>query len=773
MNLQFTIKLRLILLSFGLVLVPLALGVLITGNNSLNLVSDALVETNKNALVSIREQKKQQLTGYIKTLQGQITTLASNSMIIGATDEFTYSFEDYINEVNNDNDSLINFYEDIFNDKYHQLNGESYDVSALLPSADTNASSLQSAYIADNPNSLGNKNKLIYAEDSSTYGKVHEAYHPSIEGYLQEFGYYDIFIINYESGDVIYSVFKEIDFATNLITGPHKHSGLATAYKSAKNLKAGQVYTTDFQNYVPSFNVPAAFISTPIYDGDAPLGVLVFQIPLERISKIMSNDERWQEVGLGLTGETYLVGSDNTLRSHRRLFVENKNRYLKEMREIGQSNEADIVERVDNAIGVQKIETPSVTNALRGDTGYLSYVDAMGGTILSAYTQINSGGENWALIAEISEDEAYKTYALIKSDLLWMSMVTVAVFLIVGVGAGFLVSKRISDHILHLADVMDDISKGDGDLTAKIDYDGRNEFGDISRSFNEIISNFHKIISNVRDTSQKILNESSVVQKGANESQITVHSQLDATQSSVAALEQFEKSITNVANNSDESQKITITVAKECIDSSKQAQTASNDIEKLMETLDQTSGVIDDLNREVSDITSVLDVINSIADQTNLLALNAAIEAARAGEHGRGFSVVAEEVRNLALRTQESTIQIQQKLEILSRITAGVVSSMTSATNVANTAVTRVSGLKVTLGDLSDKVGEMEQNIESVAIAIKQQTQTITEINQNMLVIDEQSQLADNLAQENESSANNLIEVANEMNNQVSKFKLD
>mgnify|MGYP003875488285 FL=1 len=751
----------------------MSLGVLITGNNSLSLVSDALVDSNRNALVSIREQKKQRLTGFLKTINGQITTLASNSMIIGATDEFIFSYDDYLNEVNNNNQTLKEFYRQAFSEKYRQLNSEALDVNSFIPVAETNASSLQSAYIADNPHPIGEKNKLLYAEDSSTYGKVHEAYHPSLHGYLQEFGYYDIFIVNHETGDVIYSVFKEIDFATNLISGPHKESGLAQAFKAARELETGQVFTTKFQSYTPSYGAPAAFIATPIVDGTTKLGVLIFQIPVDRIDNIMTNNGLWREVGLGNTGETYLVGTDKTLRSNRRLFLEDKAKYLDLVRTSNGSAIADKLSKVGTAIGIHSVDTPSIQQALSGQSGYTDFVDYTNRRVLSAYTQIDSGGEPWALIAEMTQEEAYNTYDLIRNDLLWMSVVTVIACLIIGVSVGFLVSKRISDHIIRLSTVMDDISKGDGDLTARIDYDGKNEFGDISRSFNEIIRNFHNIISNVRDTSEKILAESDIVQKGAKQSQITVHSQVDATRNTVTALEQFEASITEVARNSGESQKISRAVADECLNSSQQAQTASANIEALMSNLNSTSSVIDDLNHEVSDITTVLDVITAIAEQTNLLALNAAIEAARAGEHGRGFSVVADEVRNLASRTQESTVQIQQKLEVLSRITRGVVSSMTDANRVAQTAVTRVSGVTDKLGDLSNKVIVMEQNIASVATAIEQQTHTINEINRNMLVIDEQSKLADDLAQDNEQSATKLIHVSNDMNEQVSKFKLD
>ena len=770
---QFTIKARLIMMSIGLVLVPLALSVFLTGQNSLSLANEALTESNRKALISIREQKKRQLESFLSTIEGQITTFASNSMIIGATDEFTYSFEDYIGEVNNDNASLRQFYQSEFAQKYETLSGESIDINAIFPLSDTNHSSLQSAYLADNPNSIDEKDLLPYAGDSSTYGKVHEAYHGSIRNYLQEFGFNDIYIVGYDNGDVYYSVKKKVDFATNLLNGPLADSGLAQAYKSAKQLQAGQIFTTSFSNYLPSYGASSAFISTPIYDGDLALGVLIFQMPIERITTIMTDDGKWQQVGLGRTGETFLVGGDGTLRSERRLLVEQKSAFVAQIKA---SSGSDIGRQVDirnSGVGLVKINNPYLKQAFANKDGYGDFIDSQQKRVLTAYAPLAFGSENWAVVAQMDADEAFSSYHEIQDDLIWMSLLTVVVFLAAGGSIGFLVSKRISDHVVRLSDVMDDISKGEGDLTARIDYDGENEFGDISRSFNEIIKNFHGLITKIRDTSQQILVESDVVNQGAKASQAAIHSQVDATRNTLTALEQFEASIGEVARNSSDSQLISEAVNKECLHSSQSALEATNDIKNLMSNLDQTSGVIDDLNTEVSDITSVLDVITSIADQTNLLALNAAIEAARAGEHGRGFSVVAEEVRNLALRTQESTVQIQEKLETLHKITKGVVNSMDIANKVASQSASKVTGLSVTLTGLSEKINEMEHNIESVATAIEQQSHTIAHINQNMLMIDEQSQHADKLAIENETAAGKLTRVSNDINQHISQFKLD
>lgn len=759
-------------MSIGLVFIPMTLGVWLTGNISSSLIYDELNRTNTNALISIREQKKQQLESYIDIIKGQIVTMASNAMIIGAVDEFTYSFEDYLTEVQTDNQSLVRYYEGEFASQYKEKNGTSIEAQRLLPSSDSTASSLQSAYIADNSYPLGEKEKLEYAQDSSTYSKVHQLYHPTIQDYLAKFGYNDIFLVSLETGDVVYSVFKEIDFATNLLSGPYADSGLAEAYKNALELSEGEFYITQFATYLPSYDAPAAFISAPIYDAGSMLGVLVFQIPIDRITDIMTNKREWEKVGLGMSGETYLVGEDFTLRSESRGLIENKSNYLAALKAAGKSQEANKIALTNTAIGTKKITSESVKNALAGRSGQSVIMDYRDKPVLSAYTSVNTLGENWALIAEMERDEALQTYYQIEKDLIWISLLTVSIFILVGGGVGYFVAHSMSKHIVRLSNVMDDISKGDGDLTARIKHETDDELGDISDSFNEIIENFHRLIADVKTTSEQILNESNNVHKGALASQSVVDAQVGATQSTVSAMEEFEASVKEVAHHSNSSQEISIQVVNECQSSSTKANQAATEIEQLMNSIDSTAEAINELNTEVSDITTVLDVINGIADQTNLLALNAAIEAARAGEHGRGFSVVAEEVRSLAMRTQDSTVQIQSKLEVLDKITKGAVNKMGSATKVASTGADKVYGLKETLDALVNKVNEMEQMIVSVAEATEQQSLTIGEINHNMMAIDEQTKASEKQAQENETASERLTEVANHINQQVSKFRL-
>jgi methyl-accepting chemotaxis protein len=771
--LHFTVKQRLLALSIGLSLIPLSLGVWFTGETSLSLIQQSLNTSNQNLLVSIRENKKQQITNYLENIQGQISTYAGNEMIIAAVDEFNYSFEDYLGEYNAPNDDLTKFYNTDFKQKFKSINKADLDVSSLIPNTDSTAYSLQTSYIAHNPNPIGSKDALELGKDSTMYSKVHQTYHGSIRKYLQEFGFYDIFIVSKETGDVVYSVYKEIDFATNLNNGAFAQSGLGKAFQGAKNLAEGEIYTTNFSPYQPSYNAQATFMASPIYDQGQNLGVLIFQLPVDRITNIMTNDKQWKSVGLGNTGETYLVGEDRTLRSESRLLLEQPEQYFEMLQRTEQTAQIDLIEKLSSSVGIQNVTSQGVELALNQQTGFTKYIGYKNTPVLSAYTYIDSGGETWALIAEIEEEEAFSTFVNLKAELSYMSVITVILFLIVGCILGYLVARSISEHLNQLSDIMNDIAKGDGDLTAKIEYDGINEFGDISRAFNEIINKFHSIIYDIRNTSKQILVESDVVLNVARQSQGIILSQTDATRNTVAALEQFEASIATVSQISDESQAISIEVVKECESSSTNATLASDDIQLLMTTLQETSQVVNELNNEVKEITSVLDLITSIADQTNLLALNAAIEAARAGEHGRGFSVVADEVRNLASRTQESTVEIQKKLEILDKTTNGALASMDNATNIASKGSTRVLELKDTIDGLTDRIHQMEQLIVSVATATDEQTQTIGEINKNMSLIDHQSKDVAQKAVENEQAANKLTDVSKSINSQVSQFKLN
>jgi hypothetical protein len=166
-------------------------------------------------------------------------------------------------------------------------------------------------------------------------------------------------------------VFKEVDFGTSLLDGPYSETNFAEAYRAALDAPCGDfVQLVDFEPYHPSYNAPAAFIASPICDGDETTGVLVFQMPVDRINDIMTNNQNWAEVGLGESGETYIVGDDLTLRNQSRFLIEDSENYFKLIDEIGVPlTTMARIRNLNSTIGLQEVDTEGTQAALNGETG--------------------------------------------------------------------------------------------------------------------------------------------------------------------------------------------------------------------------------------------------------------------------------------------------------------------------------------------------------------------------------------------------------------------
>ena len=219
----------------------------------------------------------------------------------------------------------------------------------------------------------------------SEYSRLHEEIHPVVRTYLEKFGYYDIFLIDPDNGKIVYSVFKELDYATSLLDGAWADTNFAEAFKKGRTLDKGEVALMDFAQYMPSYDAPASFIASPIFDGDTRLGVLIFQMPLDRITGVMS-----ERAGLGKTGETYLVGPDLLMRSDS--YLDPKNHSV-----------TASFRRPETG----KVETEAAKRAIAGQTGAEIIIDYNGNPVLSAYTPVKVGELTWALLAEIDVAEAF------------------------------------------------------------------------------------------------------------------------------------------------------------------------------------------------------------------------------------------------------------------------------------------------------------------------------------------------------------------------------
>ncbi|MEK9754740.1 MAG: methyl-accepting chemotaxis protein, partial [Rhodospirillaceae bacterium] len=286
---------------------------------------------------------------------------------------------------------------------------------------------LQKAYITDNPNKTGEKHNLDAAPATNVYNAAHAKFHPWVRKFLEERGYDDIFLFA-PDGSVVYTVLKELDYATNVVDGEWKGTDLGNAFRNARDGKADQEHFFDFKPYAPSNNAPAAFLSMPMYDAAGKLaGVLAFQMPIDRINKVMQVSE-----GMGKTGETYLVGTDLLMRSD--------SRFSK-----------------DSTILKTKVDTQQARDGIAGKKGAIIGKDYRGKDVITAFRPATFLGSKFAVIAEVDLDEIEAPIAQLR-----VFMLITLVFVIAGsVTAGIFMARTITTPIGHIREAIDRVAGGE------------------------------------------------------------------------------------------------------------------------------------------------------------------------------------------------------------------------------------------------------------------------------------------------------------------------
>lgn len=386
---------RMLIALLAISLIPL----IILGLSMYYLASNAIMKQATDRLTAVRTIKANQIQGYFHSIQDQIQTFSEDRMVIQAMSDFKRGMHTLqpAGETNDLNVSDMRqqvgrYYKAEFLRRYNADNKDSQEeaeslVNKLVSPLDADAIMLQYQYIQQNPNALGSKELLDDAGDGSDYSLSHSLYHPIIRSYLQKFGYYDIFLVDISSGDIVYSVFKEVDYATSLRDGPYAGTNLARAFReAAKSNWKDSVIFVDYESYPPSYEAPASFIASPIFEGNKKVGVAIFQMPIGRINEILS-----ERTGLGETGETYAVGSDHLFR--------NDSRYLEQL-------------NVDSTIINPSIKasTDAVISALdNNEAGCAVIRNYRGKEVLSSWQPLtvdidaegNEDSRHWALMSEI------------------------------------------------------------------------------------------------------------------------------------------------------------------------------------------------------------------------------------------------------------------------------------------------------------------------------------------------------------------------------------
>ncbi len=667
-----------------------------------------LITEQENKLVALQSSRAYALKSYLSSIQSDLTLLANQAYLITAMREFKIGW-DRLEEEREDAKKWGAA--DYLRRVYINQNEVSTDKHPL-----------------GNPHPAGEKLNYPFANDNTTYSlRVHKRYHPWFKNFLLEREYYDIFLVE-PDGDLVYSVFKELDFATNLRTGKYSNTDLGNAFKAAVDgATKDKQYFFDFKPYAPSANAPASFISQALFLPNGQIvGVLIFQMPIDRINAVMQLD-----AGLGETGETYIAGQNGLMRNDSRFRMsknngdaEDEDSYILRIKASDESirKAYALKDKNDNS---RHVHFTLGRDGVKGEPAQ---------NVLSAYGLFEFMGATWAIFAEMDKSEIMHPI----NKMYKVSIVQIIILLTLVSGVGLLVARSIVTPITNMSAAMEDLAKGDfevevpgtqrsdeiGDMAAAVQLFKENGIEakrleeeqlkveqrsaeEKTRLMSEMADQFDEQVgSSIESLSQA----AEGLQSASSNMENTARETETASNSVAAAAEETSVNVSTVASATDEMTASALEISKQVSDVASKASMASS-------SAMSTSGKVTELNQLVENIGEVVNAIRDIADQTNLLALNATIEAARAGEAGKGFAVVAEEVKKLATETGQKTDEIEERISEIQQATTASVSAMQEIISHITDIDAASTGSSAAVEEQNSVIQEITRSISEVSEA--------------------------------------------------------
>lgn len=354
------------------------------------------------------------------------------------------------------------------------------------------------------------------------------------------------------------------------------------------------------------------------------------------------------------------------------------------------------------------------------------------------------------------------------------NLVTMLLFigLLLGGGIAWLTARIISGPLQIAVTAMKDIAEGDGDLTQRLNVRGSDEIAQMAMAFNQFAANIQELLGQVLVSADNISTSSEEMASASSSAENSIKKQNSETEQISAAVEEMSMNSQEVAQNAELAADAARNADTETTEGRRIVTDALHAVGKLADETQAAADVINKLGSDIQGITSVIDMIRGVAEQTNLLALNAAIEAARAGEQGRGFAVVADEVRTLASRTQQSTQEIQDKVELLQKDAEAAVTRMLQNRDIANNTIELTTTAGTSLEAITQAVARITEMSNHIARAAEQQSEVANVVSQNIANVSQLAETTEESSQNVFLGTKGLNQQAEALRENISRFKV-
>jgi class 3 adenylate cyclase len=459
---------------------------------------DSAAELLHERLATVRGEKAAELEGYLRFSQNQIAAIAASEMTTEALREFgdAYRELDQLSEeeLATDAATMAGFYLDEFIPALEDVRGSPVDPLEFASRFSPAAIYLQARYIAENRADDTERRIVSDAGDGSRWTEVHERFHPAFRETGDRLGFADLYLIEPTTNTVVYSTNKEVDFATNLETGPHSASPLGRLADIVTTTRQPGVATfADYGFHPPLLDQPVLLVATPVFEGEVLVGVVAAQISRDDIAEIL--ERNWREDRFGETGEVYLLGPDRRLRSDARTFTEDPAEYFARIDELGavSANDRMRMESLGTTTLLQPVGGRAAQAVTSGAVGPVEGVSYQGREVLSAYQPLDIPDLGWAVVVEqeVVEVDAPVTDYRRQSTLAAVVFVVVLTFLIVA-WANFFVNpvRAISATLLWIRD---------NRAVARIPVGGVREFRMLADGLNQMVADLARRRRRVTD----------------------------------------------------------------------------------------------------------------------------------------------------------------------------------------------------------------------------------------------------------------------------------